>query len=58
MMWIVILIFSFYGFLKLLGYGYFEMKKNNNKVVGIIIMVMAFISVIAPTVVTIIRCYS
>lgn len=58
MMWIVILIISIYVFLKTIGYGYFELKKNNNKVAGIIIIIFSFLSLILPAVVTVIRCYS
>lgn len=58
MMWIVILIVSIYVFLKTIGYGYFELKKNNNKVAGTIIIIFSFLSLILPAVVTVIRCYS
>lgn len=58
MMWIVILIVSIYVFLKTIGYGYFELKKNNNKISGIIIIIFSFFSLILPAVVTVIRCYS
>lgn len=58
MMWIVILIVSIYVFLKTIGYGYYEYKKNNNKISGTIIMILSFISLIIPAIVTVIRCYS
>lgn len=54
-MWIVTLILSIFVFLKTIGYGYYEFKTNNNKISGIVIMVLSFFSLIAPTVITIIR---
>ena len=54
-MWIVILLLSIFIFLKTIGYGFFELKKNNNRIGGIIIIILSFFSLIMPTVITMIR---
>lgn len=47
---ILIAILSIFVFFKTLYYGIYEYKKNNNKIAGISIMVIAVIVLVVPTV--------
>lgn len=49
-----VLILSVFVFVKTLGYAIYEYKENSNKTAGIIIMILAVVSLIAPCVVTVI----
>lgn len=49
-MFFLILLLSIWVFIKTISYGIFELKNNNNKLGGIVVIVIAFISLIAPNV--------
>lgn len=51
----IVSILSVYAFYKTIGYAIFEYKDNSNKVGGIICAILAFIALISPITVTIIR---
>lgn len=47
-MYIIIILFSIFAFIKAIGYAIFEYKNNSNKPAGIAITVLAFVALIAP----------
>lgn len=47
-MYIIIILFSIFAFLKTIGYAIFEYRNNNNKSAGIAITILAFVALIAP----------
>lgn len=51
----IVSILSVYSFYKTIGYAIFEYKDNSNKVGGIICSIMAFIALVAPICITLIR---
>lgn len=51
-MFFVTLILSICVFIRTIGYAIFEYKNNNNKIATIIIIVLAFIALIGPCIVT------
>lgn len=53
----IIFLFSIVVFLKTAGYGYYEYKKQNNKVTGSVIIVLALICLIAPNILPILGRY-
>jgi hypothetical protein len=54
-MLILIILLSLYIFLRLLIYGIYEIRENENKVAGISMIVISAICLIAPTVLTILK---
>jgi len=51
----LVLILSIIIFIKTTSYGFYELKENNNKSGGIIVIVFAVISLILPNVVVFFR---
>ena len=51
-MFFIVVILSIYAFVNTLGYAIYEYKDNNNKIGGIIISIISLISLIGPTIVT------
>lgn len=51
----IVFLFSIIVFLKTAGYGYYEYKKQNNKITGSIIIVLSIICLIAPNVLPLFR---
>lgn len=47
---IIVFLFSLIVFLKTAGYGYYEYKKQNNKITGSIIIILSIICLIAPNI--------
>jgi hypothetical protein len=52
---VLILILSIIIFIRTTSYGLYEIKENNNKPAGIIVIIIASISLIAPNIVMFIR---
>ena len=50
----IILILSIFVFFRTLGYAIYEYKNNSNKTAGIIITILAFVSLLSPCIVVII----
>jgi len=48
----IVFLFSFYAFLKTIGYGYYEYKKQNNKITGVAIIILSFVCLIGSNVLT------
>ena len=53
-MFFIILVLSIFGFSRTLGYVVYEYKQNNNKVVAVIITILAFCILVGPCIVTMI----
>ena len=51
----IIIILSVYVFMETIGYAYYEYKDNSNKPVSIIIFVLAFVSLLGPIIIEILR---
>ena len=51
----IIIVLSLYVFLKTIGYAIYEYKDNSNRLVTIIMVIFAFISLIGPVVIEILR---
>lgn len=54
-MLLTILILSFFVFIKTIGYAIYEYKERSNTISAIIILILAFIALILPCIVTIIK---
>lgn len=50
----IILILSIFVFIRTIGYAIYEYKNNSNKTAGIIITILAFISLISPCIIVLI----
>lgn len=51
-MFLITLILSLFVFFKTIGYAIYEYTEQKNKVSGIVIIVLSFVALIAPCIVT------
>lgn len=47
---LIVFVFSIIVFLKTAGYGYYEYKKQNNKITGSVIIILSIVCLIAPNI--------
>lgn len=52
---VIIFILTLWIFIKTFSYGLFEIKSNNNKIGGTVVIILGFVSVIFPNLVLYIK---